>query len=686
MKRCLDSGIGWKNLSWSLSSTNATVATLRPTENPAVKHKFQLVLFFLLLAITGVYANHFHNSFHFDDFHTVVDNPSIRSLRNVPSFFTDATTFSVLPANRTYRPVVSASLAFDYFLAHGYTPFWFHLTTFLFFLALVALIGAFYRVILDRTRPSPANAWLALFGAAWFGLHPAMAETVNYVIQRGDLYCAFGCVAALYFFARFKRQRRTGLYLLPLVFALLAKPPAAVFPALLFLYVFFFEAEGKSNRAADSLLAAFPAMTLTALLLWLQSAMTPHTFLPSIISPWVYRLTQPYVWLRYTLDLILPFHLNVDTDLTPLTAFDSRAIEGVAFLILLLAAILWTGRLQRLRPLSFGLSWFLITQLPTSLYPLSEVENDHRMFLSFVGLILAAVWAGALLAERIPSLAKPPKPILTGLAILALMPYAYGTYLRNQVWRSEETLWLDDIQKSPHNGRGLMIYGLTQMNKGAFAAALDCFERASVYTPNYPTLEINLGIVNGVMADLGDRARAVEAERHFLRAIALAPADDATHGFYGRWLSDHGRYQEAVTEFRTAVDLNPSRAMQHDLLVQAFSKVSGSQAPAAVTSASLINRSLTLNQEGHFNESTSTALAALRLDPHSAIAWNNIAANNEALHHWDAAIDAARHALSLQPDLQIAKNNLAWSLSQKTLAQKSGSPLLRTAKDERPLH
>ena len=108
---------------------------------------------------------------------------------------------------------------------------------------------------------------------------PLWAETVNYVIQRGDLYCAFGCVAALYFFARFKRQRRTGLYLLPLVFALLAKPPAAVFPALLFLYVFFFEAEGKSSRAAHSLLAAFPAMTLTALLLWLQSAMTPHTFL-----------------------------------------------------------------------------------------------------------------------------------------------------------------------------------------------------------------------------------------------------------------------------------------------------------------------------------------------------------------------------------------------------------------------
>jgi hypothetical protein len=45
--------------------------------------------------------------------------------------------------------------------------------------------------------------WLALFAASWFGLHPAIAETVNYIIQRGDLYCTLGCVAALFLFARY---------------------------------------------------------------------------------------------------------------------------------------------------------------------------------------------------------------------------------------------------------------------------------------------------------------------------------------------------------------------------------------------------------------------------------------------------------------------------------------------------
>ena len=42
------------------------------------------------------------------------------------------------------------------------------------------------------------------------------------------------------------------------------------------------------------------------------------------------------------------------------------------------------------------------------------------------------------------------------------------------------------------NGRGLMNYGLTQMEKGDTQKALDYFIRAAAFTPNYPTLEIKL--------------------------------------------------------------------------------------------------------------------------------------------------------------------------------------------------
>ena len=91
------------------------------------------------------------------------------------------------------------------------------------------------------------------------------------------------------------------------------------------------------KRAA---VAAVPSAVVTALLLWLQSAMTPKTFMPSMISPWDYRLTQPYVWARYCAALLLPLHLNVDSDLTPVHGLDGRALLGLVFLAGLMAAIL----------------------------------------------------------------------------------------------------------------------------------------------------------------------------------------------------------------------------------------------------------------------------------------------------------------------------------------------------------
>jgi hypothetical protein len=77
----------------------------------------------LVLAILAAYSNHFENGFQFDDTHTVVQNASIRSLANLPRFFSDASTFSTIPSAWSYRPLVTASLALDYALGGGYSRF-----------------------------------------------------------------------------------------------------------------------------------------------------------------------------------------------------------------------------------------------------------------------------------------------------------------------------------------------------------------------------------------------------------------------------------------------------------------------------------------------------------------------------------------------------------------------------------
>src|SRR5687767_2578076 len=83
-----------------------------------------------LALIAAAYANHFHGAFHLDDFHTIINNLFIRDLGNIPRFFVDPRTFSALPANQSYRPLVTATLAIDYYIGGGLRPEVFHATNF----------------------------------------------------------------------------------------------------------------------------------------------------------------------------------------------------------------------------------------------------------------------------------------------------------------------------------------------------------------------------------------------------------------------------------------------------------------------------------------------------------------------------------------------------------------------------
>jgi tetratricopeptide (TPR) repeat protein len=652
----------------------------------------------LAIALFACYSNHFGNSFHFDDSHTVVQNPYIRSLSNIPRFFTDATTFSVLPANRTWRPLVSVSLAFDYWLGGGLKPFWFHVSTFIWYLAQLAVMFLLFRRILHF---ADGSAWVdlcALFAVAWYGLHPAMAETVNYIIQRGDVYSTFGVIASLAIFVLTPGTRRFGLYMIPAALGMLAKPPAAIFPAILFAWVFLFETDAEPRRWLFALRKSGIAWLITAVLMLLNTRMTPRSWTPGSVSPHDYLITQPFVALHYFVSLFAPLSLTADTDLNAFaTIFTPQAFAGLIFAVMLACAIWFTFRRRVLRPICFGLAWFVLTLLPTALFPLAEVENDHRMFMPFAGLVLAVAWAAALAIR--PHLTM--KPLYAAiLAALILACYGHGAWSRNRAWATEETLWKDVTIKSPHNGRGLMNYGLTLMAKGQTAEALDYFEKASQFTPNYYVLEINTAIADGV---LGHDA---EAERHFNRALLLAPADNLPDYYFGRWLHQKGRSLDAIAHLQSSVGKNPAYPDSRYELMQAYAEQgmnsevaslahetislmpgdpvatrflnSGSQANIIRVSDArqqgqspeeLISLSLIYNKAGRYRDSIEAAQLALKLHPGLAEAWNNIAAGHEALGEWDEAIHAASEAVALKPDFQLAKNNLAWSRQQKSIVR-----------------
>ena len=683
---------------------NPAPATAEP-ETPASRRTFLVFVCVAVVAIFAAYANHFHNSFHFDDAHTVVNNVYIHDLHNIPRFFTDATTFSSLPANQTWRPIVSLSLAIDYKLGHGLNPLWFHISTFFWFLVQLWLMYLLYRYLMDRSEPRAANRYIALFTVLWYGLHPAIAETVNYVIQRADLYATLGVVAGMVIYIRYPGLRKFGIYLLPVILGAMSKATAVVFGGILLLYIFLFEEDADWKRWWPALLRSLPALAVSGVFAVLNIKMTAKTYLPSIIPKPMYWATQPYVLLRYFRSLFLPLWLNADTDLGPVSGFsDPLALVGLVFCLALVAVAFWAFKRREHRPIAFGIFWYFFASAPTSLFVLSEVENDHRMFFPFVGLMLSVTWAVALAIFKWieDSPAKRPE-ILRGVQIvtaLILVAYAAGTWKRNQVWLNEETLFYDVTIKSPANGRGLMNYGLSLMAKGQTREALDYFVRATKFTPNYPTLEINLGIAYGVLN------QPQEAEAHFRRAVSLAPFDSQPYFYYGRWLVGQRRTTEAIANLKTAIEKNPAwmdprnalmevylqqgqgpalkdlaldtlklapgdPAAQHYLAASASVRdpLTAAEALAASqpTPEHYLDLSLAYHQAGRYQDSINAAKQALRLKPDYAEAYNNIAAAYEDMRQWDPAIEAAKQALKINPNFQLAKNNLAYSLSQKQL-------------------
>jgi hypothetical protein len=136
------------------------------------------------------------------------------------------------------------------------------------------------------------------------------------------------------------------------------------------------------------------------------------------------------------------------------------------------------ARFKKTRLIGFGLFWFLIALLPTSLFPLAEVMNDHRTFLPYIGLVIAMADAASLLAARLD---RPWVKVSAACAVgLFLCAEAFATFQRNKVWRTEETLWRDVTIKSPRNPRGLMNYGTTLMAKGKYLIAHARAEEARV--------------------------------------------------------------------------------------------------------------------------------------------------------------------------------------------------------------
>ncbi|MDF2431971.1 MAG: hypothetical protein JWP44_1602, partial [Mucilaginibacter sp.] len=317
-----------------------------------------------------------------------------------------------------------------------------------------------------------------------------------------------------------------------------------------------------------------------------------------------------------------------------------------------------------------------------------EVLNDHRMYFPFVGLVMSVTWSAALLLSRYYIDIKNPVIIIPGLVLLSAC--VYGTYKRNQVWRSEESLWRDVTIKSPLNGRGLMNYGVVLLGKEQYPEAEKYMKKAMHIIPDYSFLYTNMGLIKE------QEGLPVLAENYYKAGIKLGANYPDPLCFYARFLIRQYRYNEAIPVLQQAIKISPSYITPRTLLMGVYStmgdweklsqlvsqtvkfsqdaEVKGylksarqkknqldieaeeiKNAPSAekYTELSLLNY-----QAGRYQQCVDAAQQAVILNPRLAEPYNNMGIAYTKLKQYDKAAVALKKALMLKPGFTLAKNNL----------------------------
>jgi tetratricopeptide (TPR) repeat protein len=686
-----------------------------------------LVPLVVLSAILFTWSNHFDNGFHWNDFPRIVDNRPVQSLRSVPRFVLNPRTFSDLPEQTEYRPLLLTTFALDYSVTDRPDPRAFHIDTFIWFLALIFTLYALFRVIPGGSSLS------AIFATALFALHPAIADTLNYLAQRGVVIGSFGIAAGLLIWIVWPRMlperlwfdtRRSpenrpedipekrvhhdnrryqrfinlplGLYLFPVAIALPADPGAAVFVALLAAYMWVFEPEGNHRRILPSAIFCGAYFAFASLLTWRYDAASRVRLLP-----WLF--TEPWVAARYLFRFFIPLNLSPDTGLQPLTASEwPLALAGFAVIAALTAAAVYASRRVEWRGVSYGIWWFLIALLPTAVLPDRMVEANTRMFLPFAGLALACARGAWIVFSKIGERPGMRVPVLTSSFLLCaflLSAAGWSTFQRNKIWVSEDTLWETAVLRSPLNARALI--------HAAEAAQADP-HRAAVYLQRAtPLVEGNASLETDLALAFDDLNKDAEAERHFQRAVAAGPNYSRAHSAWARWLFARQRIDQAFDMATKAVRIEPAdlvgRHTLMDIYSQRFDWAKLQNAAAEIlktypddqdaqhslalaqptveeissiesapedqrTAGDYLKLSVYYFRSKRYEDCIRAGRSALKLNSSLGEPWANIAAADHALGRDDDAIAALREVIRLRPDLTFANGDLQYLLSGKAKA------------------
>lgn len=451
----------------------------------------RMVLLLTLLTLV-IYANVFNAPFHFDDLSFILENPHVRSFRDLftldmgtdtrkfLTFFTFAVNFRISP----YSP-----------LLYRLVNIFFHvMTAFIFAGALRYLFQApFFR------KNNMLNFDHLAWGAAFiFCVHPLQTDSVTYIWQRSEVLSGFfyALVLMCYWRGRVENNWRFIVYAAAFFFTgLYAKGSVMSAPLLIGFSEAMFFGTGKLS------IKNIRAFVLTVFSLILCAIVLDKTlFQVSFTADWRYFYTQCLVLWKYLQLTIFPIGQSVDHGFVwAETLWSPMVFLGFSGLLIIFAMILCLASQYRIA--CFGAAWFFIYLLPTSsVIPLLTPIFEHRLYFSLAGFgLMTSVIIWRLSGRNF-------KNYWIALSVI-ILAFSTTTIFRNQVWQTRTGLMEDAIRKSPNYMRPYFTLGSYYIFEKRFLEAEKMFSKCIELNPHLADAYNNLGVL---LAQRGERQEAIE--------------------------------------------------------------------------------------------------------------------------------------------------------------------------------
>jgi protein O-mannosyl-transferase len=520
----------------------------------------------LILVAGGLYLNSIGNIFTNWDDGMIYSNTEVKNLNleNLVTIFT-------LKKGATYQPIRVLSYAIDHHF-WKLNPMGYHITSIFFYiLTCVMVYFTLLHLLMNlREKATPdSHGRVAFFGSLLFAAHPVHVEAVTWLAARKEVLQGFFFFLGFYLYLKASKEteRKTSyLYLsmvvLSILFAILSKPAAIVFPGVIAVY--------EIAKRKDEIMSFLKSHWVFLASLLILSAIFTFILLKVMLEAGGIKqykgdsfasnlLVCVYVFLQ-NIRLLL-FTINYSAAYSFLVNLPIFCLKNVIlFLITFSLFAISVLSLRRTKIIFFSFFFFFITVLPyLNIIPISTLLADRYVFIaSFSYCLLMGIGFERLYTLRLARFSDGFLKLLSvSLFLFLLVGYSFMTIQQNRIWENSYTLWADAVEKNPNSNTANAMMGIVYMGLAMDEKAVKFLERAVEILPYDYQSRNNLGIVYGRLD------QPEKALKELMTAIWLKPEDDSIKINLSVFYQRQREYKKAEEVLKYLLSKSPPNANLH---------------------------------------------------------------------------------------------------------------------------